>query len=110
MALILIPAAGELGRSALRAPRAIEAFGRSGGAAPWLAVTRLPARGSQGRRSPGGASGRDGPRSADVGWARVRRSDGGARPSTARPNQALQRTAYHEAVVRHGSRLPPPLS
>ena len=44
-------AAGELSRSAAVAPRAIEALGWSGGAAPALAVTRLPARGTDGRRN-----------------------------------------------------------
>ena len=105
-----VAAAAELSRSALMARRAAAPFGRFDGAVPSLAVTRLPARGPDGPRSPVGAGGRAGARSASVGLGRARQMHRGVWPGSPRPNQALQRTAYQEAVVRLRGWLPPPLS
>ena len=92
-----LPPPAELGRSAFAAPWAAErvrVFRRRGpgarGHAPAGTRPPRPAKSV-------GARGREGPRSAEVGLGRRRRSGGGVWPGTPRPNQALQRTAYHEA-------------
>ena len=99
-----VAAAAELGRSAFAAPKAAErvrAFRRRGpearGHAPAGTRPSRPAKlcrhGRPRRRTErrGGALGRH------------RRPGGEVWPATPRPNQALQRTAYHVAVVRPGS-------
>ena len=105
----VVSAAAELSRSAFAAPKAAGACGRFGRAFPKAAVTRL----RHAAPRPAKPCRRGRPRS-DTKRSRWDRAGAGGRAAvrsgSPRPNQALQRTAYHEAVLRPGRWFPPPLS